>query len=100
MGMPLSLHSNHRNLEVRPHARFNYKCDGARDHPERSASPECSRFIHKGQLYVAQTEWVPLPLPRLGVNVKKDVGKFCIHCALAKFVDIKIGAAHAPAVAV
>jgi hypothetical protein len=98
MGMPLTLHSNHRNLEIRPHAKFPYKCSGARDHPERSASPECTRFIPKGALYVAEVHWVPRAVPR-GTNVKMDKGKFCVHCALAKFVDIKIGPDHASSAA-
>lgn len=86
--MRLTLVSNHRNLEVRQHARFIYHCDGA-DHKPHPPSPQCEKRILKGDMYVAQVEWqqqhgraVPL--------MKVDIGKFCVHCALSAFVDIKI----------
>jgi hypothetical protein len=84
MGMPLTLVSNHRNLEIRNHSRYTYLCDGG-------LSPTCSEFIRKGDQYVAQVEW---RVARVVPSVKIDTGKFCVHCALTKFVDIKIAGGH------
>jgi hypothetical protein len=97
MGMPLELVSNHRLLEVRQHARFSYRCDGFEHLPSR-ASPTCERVIAKGHMYVAKVEWRKDrrdPYAGASLDTKVDIGKFCAHCALALFVDIKIAGNHA-----
>jgi hypothetical protein len=86
MGMPLQLVSNHRLLEVRGHARHSYRCDGF-EHSPSPASPSCDKVIQKGQQYVAKVEWQHVGFGELR---KADIGKFCAHCALVLFVDIKI----------
>jgi len=93
MGMPLQLVSNHRLLEVRQHARHSYRCDGHhKDFPNLSSSPECEAVIQKGKMYVAKVEWEP---QKIGPHRKIDAGKYCAHCALALFADIKIAGGHA-----
>ena len=95
MGMPLTLHSNHKHLEVRQHARFTYACDGKPSIPVKDdGSQTCSLVINKGDQYVAAIDWKP-QRGRAVPLTKVDIGKYCVHCALRKFVDIKIGETHA-----
>ncbi len=86
MGMPLTLRSNHPLLEVRAHARLMYRCDGSP--MRRLRSEQCITFIQKGEMYVAEIKWLPRGIR--GCLVKTDIGKYCAHCALKHFVDIKI----------
>lgn len=81
--MRLTLVSNHRNLEVRHHARFSYRCSGGK-------SPSCTGQILKNELYVARIEWTPQRGRAIPLSIKTDVGKYCAHCALAHFTDIRI----------
>lgn len=91
--MRLTLVSNHRNLEVRQHARFSYACSSA-DRKPHPPSLSCEKRIEKGDMYVAVVAWEPAA-GRAVPLMKVDKSKFCVHCALSSFVDLKIGAAHA-----
>lgn len=94
--MRLTLVSNHRNLEVRKQARFSYHCDGKSRLPVKGLPnvPECSGRISKGEMYVALVEWLPQSGRAVPLSVKTDTGKYCAHCALALFHDIKVSEVH------
>lgn len=88
-GLRLTLVSKHRNLEVRNRARFTYACDGRPNLPIKGQVSGCVGRIAKGEMYVARIEWAP-QRGRAVPLVKTDTGKYCAHCALALFTDIKI----------
>lgn len=95
MRMPLTLHSDHPSLEIRRRAQHTYRCKGrpkALNDGGPDRSPCCNGRIESGTQYIAEVEWQDRGYKP---NVKKDINRFCVHCALRYFVAIKIAGSNA-----